>query len=150
MLYTLIRSDMYWGSKIKYSWTQKQKGVLLETKINIEKSNQIEPHFTDIRSQNMVKVVNRSTYYYCYWNKMEEDSDYDSVESEPVSMCFYLLSSAILKLLERDNSIIKQCLSTDRAIMDALNVTALIWSIIHYIEGLSPNKTLIKLTLMKC
>lgn len=57
---------------------------------------------------------------------MEEDSDYDSVESEPVSMCFYLLSSAILKLLERDNSIIKQCLSTDRAIMDALNVTALI------------------------
>lgn len=30
---------------------------------------------------------------------MEEDSDYDSVESEPVSMCFYLLSSAILKLL---------------------------------------------------
>lgn len=57
---------------------------------------------------------------------MEEDSDYDSVKSEPVSMCFYLLSSAILKLLERDNSIIKQCLSTDRAIMDALNVTALI------------------------
>lgn len=57
---------------------------------------------------------------------MEEDSDYDSVESEPVSMCFYLLSSAILKLLERDNSIIKQSLSTDRAIMDALNVTALI------------------------
>lgn len=57
---------------------------------------------------------------------MEEDSDYDSVESEPVSMCFYLLSSAILKLLERDNSIIKQCLSTDHTIMDALNVTALI------------------------
>lgn len=57
---------------------------------------------------------------------MEEDSDYDSVESEPVSMCFYLLSSAILKLLERDNSIIKQALSTDRAIMDAPNVTALI------------------------
>lgn len=57
---------------------------------------------------------------------MEEDSDYDSVKSEPVSMCFYLLSSAILKLLERDNSIIKQSLSTDRAIMDALNVTALI------------------------
>lgn len=59
---------------------------------------------------------------------MEEDSDYDSVESGPVSMCFYLLSSAILKLLERDNtcSIIKQSLSTDRAIMDALNVTALI------------------------
>lgn len=57
---------------------------------------------------------------------MEEDSDYDSVESEPVSMCFYLLSSAILKLLERDNSIIKQSLSTDHTIMDALNVTALI------------------------
>lgn len=68
----------------------RNRKVLLETKNNIP-CRKVRSNRTTISQtyahRTWLKVINHSTFYY-YWNKMEEDSDYDTVESEPVSIMF--------------------------------------------------------------